>query len=567
MSFRPFLLALSISTVSFSSQSESREDEAATGTGIQVLTEARIVTMDSARPLAEAIAWDAAGVILAVGTESEVLAAIGDDHELISAKGNLVLPGFVDTHVHVPEAGINESLCLLPPEESIDTYEALIADCAEEQTTDDWVRAAGATLFSLRDTDELPIDVLDRAVPDRPALILDDLGHAVWTNSLGLAAAGIEVDDEDPQGGVLLRDPKSGKLTGLLLENAQQRVRNAAAPADSIIYAGLLVALDTLAENGITTMSDAGGYWGQNHPAAWQRALEENMLSVRAINSLYLYPDLDFDTQIDEFERRFSNDPASLLRFNTAKIYIDGILDLGTAAMLEPYDQPVDPNLPSGFEYFERNTLNQYVAALESLGYRMEFHVIGDQAVRLALESIEALGEQGVSKPERPHRTTHTYLVHTDDLPRFAELGVVADLQVGADSTNVLYHEDLSAIIGDRAFDLLPVSALLKAGAAVSLSSDWDADPLSPFGIIERSLTRESFPVDNVETAIGLVTRDAAYALGVGEFTGSLSVGKLADYVIVDRDILDIDINDIGKASILSTVLEGEEVYRSSQFQ
>lgn len=565
-SIQPFLLAVALGIFSCESHPEGNKNASKHESGIRVLINASIVTMDPMRPRAQAMAWNSEGVILAVGSEPEVLSAISDTYTIINADGNLVLPGFVDAHVHVPEAGINESLCLLPPEVSLKTYETLIADCAYEQDTDDWVRAAGATLFALRETNELPIDVLDRAVPDKPALILDDLGHAVWTNSLGLLAAGIEPDAMNPQGGVFLRDPQSGRLNGLLLEDAQQRVRNAATPADSIIYAGLQVALEILAENGITTMSDAGGYWGQNHPAAWQRALNERTLSVRAINTLYLYPDLDFDTQMAEFKQRFSNEPGSLLQFNTAKIYIDGILDLGTAAMLEPYNQAVDPSLPRGFEYFEPNTLNRYVAALNDIGYRMNFHVIGDRAVRLALDSIEALGKQNESNPTRPHRTTHTYLVHADDLPRFAQLGVVADLQVGEDSTNVLYHEDLSTIIGNRAFHLLPVTALLEAGAKVSLSSDWDADPLSPFGIIQRSLTRETYPVDDIDTAVRLVTMDAAYALGVGELTGSLSIGKQADYVIIDQDIFNTSTDDIENTSILSTVLAGEEVYRSSQF-
>ncbi len=566
MRFLSFLLAVLPFLAVCLSLSQSATGQDTSSERIRLLTDANIVTLDPARPRAEAIAWDSDGVILALGTEVEVQAVIGDDYQEIQAGGNLVLPGFVDTHVHVPEAGINEELCFLPPEESIETYEVLIAECAAEQESSDWVRAAGASLFALRDAPELPVDVLDRAVPDRPALILDDLGHAVWTNSRGLSAAGIRANEIDPQGGVFLRDPQSGRLNGLLLEDAQQRVRNAAAADDNTNYRGLLIALEELARNGITTISDAGGYWGQDHPAAWQRALAEDTLTVRAINSLYLYPALEVETQLAEFERRFSNDADSLLRFNTAKIYIDGILDLGTAAMLEPYDDALDSILPIGFEYFKAATLNQYVAALEAMDYRMNFHVIGDRAVRLALDAIEALGESSVTRTKRPHRTTHTYLVHPDDVPRFAELGVVADFQVGADSTSVRYHEDLSAIIGDRAFDLLPVSTLLEAGASVSLSSDWDADPLSPFGIIERSLTRDTFALDDVETAIGLVTRDAAYALGVSDITGSLSVGKRADYIIIDRNILDIDTSEISDASVLSTVLEGDEVYRSVAF-
>ncbi len=149
-------------------------------------------------------------MIIAVGTEAEVLEEAGEDATEIDAGGNFVLPGFQDTHVHVPEAGINEGLCLLEPNESIAVYEETLAGCVAEQPGDGWVRAAGASLFDLRDTDELPIDVLDRVVPDRPALVFDDIGHAVWVNSLALEQAGIEPDDEDPPGGVYLRDAESG---------------------------------------------------------------------------------------------------------------------------------------------------------------------------------------------------------------------------------------------------------------------------------------------------------------------------------------------------------------------
>lgn len=280
---------------------------------ITLLHNARIYTVNPEQPWAEAMAYDEAGSIIAVGSLSDVEPVIGSDGLRLDAKSRMVLPGFIDTHVHVPEAGINESLCLLPANESLDVYENLIRQCAKTQLNDRWVRAAGASLFNLRDSDELPLDVLDRAVPNRPALILDDLGHAIWTNSKGLQAAGITADMPDPRGGVLLRDSSTGSLTGLLLEDAQQLVRNAAATDADTNYKGLLLALGVLAENGITAISDAGGYWAQGHDDAWLRAEAEQTLSVRAANSLYVYPDMNREEQLAAFKRMYKNDPASLL--------------------------------------------------------------------------------------------------------------------------------------------------------------------------------------------------------------------------------------------------------------
>lgn len=533
--------------------------------GVTVVVNANVYTVDEAFSTAESFAYNQDGLIIAVGTEADVRTVAGDDATVLDAAGGMVIPGFQDAHVHVPEAGLNADVCFFPDGLSLDDYEALASECADEQEGAEWVRAAGASLFDLRDTAESPLAVLDRAIPDRPALVLDNLGHAVWTNSLGLEAAGISDDDPDPQGGVFHRD-QSGELTGLLLEDAQQLVRNAAATDDTTNDAALIVALEELASNGVTTVSDAGGYWAQNHPGAWQRAEAADTLTVRAFNTLYLYPDLDIDEQLAEFERRFSNE-SDMLRFDTAKVYIDGILDLGTASLIEPYDQPVDANYPTGFNYFTEEQLNVYVNGLHDLGYRISFHVIGDQAVRDALDAIAGIDDNPDAIADRRHRTTHTYMVNPSDVGRFAELGVVVDFQQSDDAITTDYHEYLADFIGERAFDLIPTAELLDAGATVTLSSDWDAGPLPPLGTIERSLTRQANAVPDLETALVMHTIAAAYALGHDDSTGSIEVGKFADYVILERDFFELDHEDIDQTQILMTVVDGSVVYQDAAFK
>jgi predicted amidohydrolase YtcJ len=532
-----------------------------------VVINAKVYTVDPAKPLAEAFAYDGKGVIVAVGTKDEVMAAAGAKPAVIDAQGHMVMPGIQDTHVHVPEAGINEDICLLEADRQLADYAKEIAACVKDQDGAPWVRAAGASLFNVRGASgELPIDVLDKIVPDRPAIILDDLGHSAWTNTKGLAAAGIAADAPDPQGGVYFRDPASGRMTGLLLENAQQLVRNASALDDATNYKGLLVALKELARNGITTVSDAGGFWGQNHPAAWQKALAAGTLTVRGVNSLYLYPHLDHAAQLAELKARFSDDNQSLLQFDTVKIYIDGILDLGTASMVDPYDKPVDPKYPNGFRYFTTEELQQYMNELHAIGYRAEFHVIGDGATRAALDAVAAIPVPKEEIAARRHRTTHTYLVHADDVARFAEIGVIADFQAGIESTATDYHQGLVEFIGDRALDLLPMTKVIETGAHVSLSSDWDADALPPFGIISRAVTRDKNAV-KIDKAISMMTIEAAYALGQDALTGSITVGKYADYIIIDRNMLEDDPKDVIKTKVLLTMLAGREVYRSDTFK
>jgi predicted amidohydrolase YtcJ len=525
-----------------------------------VVVNADVWTGDLEGTQAEAFAYDGDGELVAVGTEAEARAAAGAEADEIDAGGNMVLPGFQDSHVHVPEAGINETLCYLPPIASMDRYEALAADCAAERPDDEWVRAVGPSLYDLPREGALPIDVLDRAVPDRPALILDDLGHAVWANSLALEAAGVTEDDPDPQGGVFDRDPASGRLTGLLLENAQHRVRDVAAADPGAVYAGLRTALGRLARNGVTTVSDAGGFWAQGHTDAWERALDEGALTVRAVNSLYLYPDRDVDAQLDEFADRYRGDPDSLLRFDTAKIYLDGILDLTTAALVDPYLEPEDPSLSRGFAYFDPDELTRYAEELHDLGFQFNFHVIGDGAARTALDTVEALDAPDVR--DRHHRATHLYLVHPDDVGRFAGLGVVADFQQSPFAIDAGYRESLAPLIGPRAERLIPTRELVEAGALVTLSSDWDADPLSPLGTIERAVTRDTQAVADVETAVRMMTLDAARALRHDDRTGSIEVGKQADFVIVDRDLFAIAPDDVDEAKVLLTAVAGREVWR-----
>ncbi|MFF8409053.1 amidohydrolase family protein [Streptomyces omiyaensis] len=252
-------------------------------------------------------------------------------------------------------------------------------------------------------------------------------------------------------------------------------------PGAEAVCRGLPVALDEPAENGITSAGDAGGFRRQGHPEASERALEEGEPSVRAVNSLYACADLPPEEQLACLERRFSDDSDSLPRFGTARIYVDGILDLGTAWMLEPYDAPVDPEHPFGSPCFERDEFRACVSGLHRIGYRMHFHVIGDAAAREVLDAVEILAADPGEVADRRHRTTHTHLVHPDDREHFAAL-------------------------------------------------------------------------------------DAARALGQDGTTGSIEVGKQADHVVVDRNLLEIPVDRVDRTKVLCTVLAGRGTYQAAGF-
>lgn len=526
-----------------------------------VLVNAKVHTVNPSQPTAQAVAIDDKGVIVAVGTEAEAKAAAGADAKIVDLGGRLVLPGFQDTHMHLIEAGVNQVLCEFEPFDDLDDTLATVEDCMDE-SKGEWVLGSGVSMTNLLDQDDNPIALLDEISPDRPVLILDDIGHGAWANSAAMRAAGYDKVQGNPPGGIILRDKKTGKPNGVVLENAQQKLRNLAFPDtpanNDFAYEAMLDTLKTMAQNGITTVSDAGGFWPQGHVKVWQRALSEGTLTVRASNALYVYPDMPFDEQIAKMKGLYSNDPASLLRFNQAKLYVDGILEQRTGAVLEPYlpGAGIDHGYERGFEYFEGDALKRYSRVLADAGFQLHYHVTGDRGARLALDAIA-----GANPAPGPHRLTHLYLVDKADDARFKQLGAAADFQLAPSSLDPEYDTFIREFIGKRADDLLPAGRLAKAGALIVMSSDYDADELSPLVKMEAALEHGKNGPADIATAIEWMTINPARLLQQDKTTGSIEPGKFADFAIIDKDITTAKTSDIGKAKIVATLLQGKPVY------
>ncbi len=525
-----------------------------------VLTNAAVHTVVPGQTVAEALAIDDGGIIIAVGTEAEVRAIAGKNAKMIDLDGMMVLPGFQDAHMHLIEAGMNQTLCAFEPFDDLEATLATVGDCLESSETD-WVLGSGVSMVNLLDQTDDPIGLLDEIAPDRPVLILDDIGHGAWANSVAMLAAGYDTLEGNPPGGIILRNA-DGRPNGVVLENAQQKLRNLAFPDTpenlQFAYAGLLPTLELVAQNGITSVSDAGGYWPQGHYKVWQMAVDRDTLTVRASNALYVYPDLPFDAQIAALTAIYSNDPASLLRINQAKLYVDGILEQRTGAVREPYlpGEGIDHGFASGFEYFGVEVLNRYSRALSEIGFQLHYHVTGDRGARMALDAIA----QSDPAPG-PHRLTHLYLVDPTDYPRFQELGVVADFQLAPSALDPEYTDFIRGFIGDRADHLMPAGTLQAMGANVVMSSDFDADELSPLVKIQTALERGPDGASDVQTAIEWMTINPARLLHQEDTTGTIEVGKFADLVVIDQDITKIAPDKIAQAKVIATLLQGEAVF------
>ena len=320
--------------------------------------------------------------------------------------------------------------------------------------------------------------------------------------------------------------------------------------------------LTTLAENGITSVSDAGGYWTRGHHEAWTRAETEGVLTVRAANAFYVFPEKPLAQQVTDITALKSGTADSLVRFNQVKIYVDGIISQGTAALINPYTN--DPGVvnvgTSGFEYFTPSDLQDYTAGFDAAGFGVHFHATGDRGVRLALDAVQtAQNRNGVSANK--HKITHIFLANAADHSRFATLGVTADVQMTPSSVSASTISFYRTIIGNRADGIIPTASLLAANAPMTISSDWDADVLSPLVKIETAVTRTSEAVPDVETAVRLMTIEPAKYLAHDNKTGSLVVGKQADIVILDKNIFTIAVDQIDTANVVGTIFNGKTVY------
>ena len=535
-----------------------------------IFTNAQIHTLNETQPEAEAIAIQD-GKIIAVGDEDAVLEQVGDDFQTIDLKGRMVMPGFQDPHLHAVESGLNENLCIVSQFADIEDYLDELQDCALQQPDSEWVRASGVNMPNLLDQDQLPIDILDEAIPDRPVVVLDDIGHGAWVNSRAMEAVGFSPESTDPPGGILVRDPETEELTGVVLENAQQVFRTASLPPTpdnlELAYQSLLRGIKTLNQNGITSVSDAGGFWLRGHPQVWKRAEEEGALSVRASNALYVFPDLPFSDQVVQLKALRYDQPDQLLRFNQVKIYVDGILSQGTGALLESYseDYGIPGVPPDGFLYFDPPTLKKYATELAKAGFQLHFHVAGDRATHLALDAID-LALDVSDDPDPRHRITHLYLIDPADRPRFSELGAIADFQLAPSSLEDDYIESLEPYLGDRVDQLLPFFELLDEGANVVLSSDWDADELSPFEKIATVMLEDEEEVLDLTEILQMMTIDVAYLLHQDQTTGTLEVGKWADLIVLNQNIYEQDLDAIAETKVLMTMLAGDPVYQDESF-
>ena len=508
------------------------------------------------------------GRIVRVGDDEDAAAMIGPETQVVELEGRLVLPGFHDTHVHVLDGGIADTDCDLRTAATRALLVRAVGQCVAAAGAAPWLRGGGydPTLFP---GGEPPRELLDSLVPDRPAYLTDATEHAAWVNSRALAAAGIDARTPGPSAGVIVRR-EDGSPQGTLREGAMELVGRLLPPrTDAELVEGLERGLSLAASLGITTLHEAAA--DERTVRAYADMEAEGRVTARTRVFLLADPGRGSE-QAREIAVLRDRYPGGLVQVAGAKIFLDGVLEGGTAALLEPYVGP--PGGVGELRWPSSDSLAALVDALESAGLAAHFHAIGDRAVRAALDAVQRARAMSDGALALPHAIAHAQLIDPTDLPRFASLGVAVIFQPLWAQRDAYITDLTEPRVGpERSSRLYPIRSVLATGAVVAAGSDWPVTSMDPLAAIEVAVTRRNETAApgegwlvaerlTVEEAVGAYTRGGAHASGLEDRSGVISAGMVADLVVLDRDIFTVRATEISDARVDLTLLEGRVVYR-----
>jgi predicted amidohydrolase YtcJ len=527
-----------------------------------------VITVDPTRPRAEAIAV-AGGRIVAVGTDREVAELIGPTTDVIELEGRTVLPGFQDAHLHFAHGGMAARECDLYETTSPAAHAEAIVAYAARNPTVEWIVGGGWSMDDF--TGGMPTrEFLDALVPDRPVALVTRDGHTSWVNSRALECAGITATTPDPVGGVIDHDA-DGAPAGTLQETAMRLVqRLLPEPSQATWEHAILDAQGTLHALGITACQEAS--LDETLFAPYRAVAERGQLTMRTEGNLLWRDDAD-DGLIDELLDRRAHGTVGRLRIRGVKLFQDGVVESRTAAMLEAYRE-ADGSATGelGASLFEPERLQRIVGLLDSRGFQVHIHALGDRAVRESLDAFEAAAAVNGTRDAR-HHLAHVQFASRADLPRFHELGVVANVTpYWAVLSGYVRDLTLPFVSAEASASMYAFGSILRAGGRLAFGSDWSVSTPDPLLQLEVAVTRcrpgedgdEAFlPQERLtlDEAIAAATMGSAYVNHLDHVTGSIEPGTLADLVVLDRDLLDRGAGAIGEARVVSTLVEGDVVF------
>jgi len=557
--------------------------EQAAPTADVVLRNGQIYTMDAARSWAESIAVKD-GKIVYVGDDDGVKQWIGPSTETIKLAGHFVLPGFIDAHVHPVEAGVGLDRCDLSEKRDKAAVLAAIKEYAEAHPDAKWIVGQGWQLpvFPQANPKKEWLDAIDS---DRPIYMTAADGHSAWASSKALEIAGITKSTPDPANGRIERDA-SGNPTGTLRESATDLVYKMIPPPTlEEGVAGLHHALQIMNGFGITGFEDASVSIEGVDPAArgaltvYDECDKRGLLTAHVTTALYADPEGSVEhvlDQVPKFKKLREDYRGKHFHVTAVKIFADGVIEANTAALLQPYLDKGD----AGDLNWGQEKLDPFVEELDKAKFQLHFHAIGDRAIRVVLNALEAARTNNGVRDARP-LMAHLELIDPNDIPRFARLHVVPLFQplwAYADT----YIKDLTVPkLGDaRMRWIYPMRSVSVTGATMAMGSDWNVSSVNPLDGIEVAVTRQDpdgpdsanspfIPEERLDlrTALAAYTIGSAYATFHEKDSGSIEPGKFADIIVLSDNLFNIPPSHINQTKVILTFLEGKLVYRSESMQ
>ncbi|HEX9993087.1 MAG TPA: amidohydrolase [Acidimicrobiales bacterium] len=531
-----------------------------------IFTGGTILTGDPGRPRAEAAAVDGGRV---VALDGEALERRDGATEVVDLAGGCLVAGFHDGHIHPLYGGTELGDAPIGGSASVDEVLDRLRAYAAANPGKAWVTGGGYEP-SLLPGGNGDAEVLDRAVPDRPALIWATDHHTAWANSAALAAAGIDERTPDPPAGTIVRRA-DGRPLGALLESAAELVAQLVpAPTAAEKGDGLGRALPLMAAAGITWAQEAA--LAPDDLGVYLDLAATGRLTCR-VNVAFRSSPSRWRDQLAPFaaaRARAADEGGDLVTARTVKFFADGVVEAGTAAMLEPYeDAPHSCGLPN----WPAEELAEAVAAFDAAGFQVHVHAIGDGGIRAALDAVEHAAARNGPRDRRPV-IAHTQVVHPDDLPRFAKLGVIANFEpLWAQLDPVMVDLTEPRLGAERSRWQYPIGAIARSGATVGFGSDWPVSSLVPTEGMAVAVTRRTpdgvppdgwLPEQRVtsDLAVAAYTAAGAWQAFAEADAGAVTPGRRADLCLLADDPTTVGEGDLAGLPVLGTWLGGREVFR-----
>lgn len=499
--------------------------------------------------------------ILATGSADQLMEQYAG-FDTVDGKGNTLLPGLIDAHVHVMGLGFQELEVDVSGLETLDETLEKIGEYAEANPDLEWIRGRGWNQVLWEENEFPTASDLDEVVGDRPVWLTRVDGHAGWANTQAMDIANISRDTPDIQGGRIIRDSR-GDATGVFVDATMNYISsNIPERTEEEKRTAFSLALNSMAAHGLTSVHDARTdreTWEMYKDYADREDLKTRIYAMVAGTG-------------EQFDQLSENGPVEeysdhKLALRSVKISADGALGSRGAAMIEEYSD--DPE-NRGLLFFDQEELNAMLLKGAEKGYQMNIHAIGDAANRQVLDGFDYVEQQLGDQSELRHRIEHAQIVALEDISRFTDLNLIASMQPTHATSDMNMAED--RVGSERIQGAYAWQTFLDQGTVIAAGSDFPVENVNPFYGLYSAVTRkdhEGMPpggwyseqaLSRIE-ALRAFTIDAAYAAHQEEVLGTLEQGKKADFIIVDKNFFEVDASEIWQTDVLQTWMGGEKVY------